>query len=411
MNATPDAERPGTRFFLDGWLFWMLLLAFYYNAYRYPLQINSAQTSPTYADTPLWLSAGKYLLIALLIGYALMVRLRSPDRMRIGRPVLALGYAALLLIPVVAGVVTATAEFVLIGFLFLAPLSLHLFAGWRFSAERVNRWVAITLVIAISVQLLQLALFLAIGRLPALGHPNSLSVRFGSVLDDPNGFGVLLAGVFPFAMVHFRGARRWALAGLMFLCLVLTQSLTAVICLVAVGLVAGSLALARRPRLAVPAALGTAAAGAIFLGLGIRFQVEISALWEAYLHSKQGSLQAHAVALQTVDELAPLNLVGIEPLPEVWEESGYLNILAHYGILYLLVFFAVGAAALLHHGREALRAGGDRRTLAFAAVGILVAFYIANIGLPLIEVFPVNLIAFLFLGLGTAGVVIREAEA
>ena len=45
----------------------LLVIAFYYLGYRYPLRINSSTTSPTYSDTPGWLQVGKYLLKGLSI--------------------------------------------------------------------------------------------------------------------------------------------------------------------------------------------------------------------------------------------------------------------------------------------------------------------------------------------------------
>ena len=50
-----------------------LFTVFYYNFYRYIFKVNNARTSPTYSDTPLWLSSGKYIIIFATFGLMLFV--------------------------------------------------------------------------------------------------------------------------------------------------------------------------------------------------------------------------------------------------------------------------------------------------------------------------------------------------
>lgn len=62
MQAVKQKNNTATRYVLAA-----LVLFLYYYIYRYVLQYNDDETSPTYSDTPFLFQAAKYLLLLLLL--------------------------------------------------------------------------------------------------------------------------------------------------------------------------------------------------------------------------------------------------------------------------------------------------------------------------------------------------------
>jgi hypothetical protein len=397
----------------DRWVAALLLVGFYYNAYRYPFSINASGTSPTYSDTPLWLSAGKYLLILLVLLYAVLVRVGSPRPLHVRGPLHVMGYLYLALMPIAAGVVTGSPELALMGFFFLVPLVLHLFSGWSLSLVRLNRLLAATIYVALAVEAIQVILFLVTGRLPALAYRGSISVRFGSFLDDPNGFGILLCWFIPFAALYFHGRRRAIVISLLLLCMLLTQSLTGLGALAVISAVLVVWLVSVRPALLLPVAVG--ALGLLLTGglLAYLFREEISLLYMVFMLSKEGSLAGHATSLTAFGDLSVMSILGFEPFVERWEETGYVNVLAYFGVTYLIMYVAMGLNALVRYVEMTRDRYADRHTRAFAvgAIALLMAVYLGNFTLPMIEVYPINLFAATLMGLATAGLLNRPGAS
>lgn len=394
---------------LDRFVVALLLLGLYYNAYRYPLQINASGTSPTYSDTPPWLSLGKYVLVAFLLLLIVLLRLGRREPITLHRPLFAVAFLFLALVPIVSGILVGELEFVTTGFFFLVPFVLQLLSGARLDFRAVNRVLRWSVYLAVLVNAVQVALFLTTGRLPALGHEGSLSVRFGSFLDDPNGFGLLLCWLLPFAVAHLSGARRWFVVGGLFVSVLLTQSMTAVGAFIIVAVVLGLLSIADRPRLLFPA-LVAVLLGVVALGsLVYTYWREIELAYSLFMATKEGSLAQHGNALTMFRDLELLNLAGIQPLSDRWTETGYVNLLAYYGILYVAVYLYVGASAWLGYLAAARDPGSsdELRSFAWGAMGLLIAVYAGNLVLPVVSIFPIDLFAALLLGIAAAGM-LRE---
>jgi hypothetical protein len=173
-------------------------VAVLYDSYRYPLRINDSSTSPTYRSTPLSLQAGKYAILAVfavvLLGVALRER-RELARVR-GGDVLLFGLGAYAVIR--AGLAGVSAH---------STASMHvvlpLVSGIPFAVAGAS-WVlakpgrstaflraaaafgGAVVVLHALVNFVEVGLWAATGRLPALGYSHGL-VRFGGVWDDPNG--------------------------------------------------------------------------------------------------------------------------------------------------------------------------------------------------------------------------------
>lgn len=388
----------------------IMVLGFFYNAYRYPLQINSTDTSPTYSDTPIWLSLGKYVLFAMLLMYGAVGRLAVRTPLRVRHAILVVVYGYLSLYPMVAGSLVLKDKLVTTGIFFLIPLVLLIFYGCIYPYREVNRLLTVAVVIGLISNALQVALFLTVGRLPALAYSDSIMVRFGSFLDDPNGFGVLIAWMLPFAWFHFRPVAAAGATIFLFASLVLTQSLTALIttsAVIVVFLMIGMLSRVQSFFRALIALLVTASVGvATYYWL----RAPIADAYALFMLTKRGSIEGHADALDVVREVGLLNVVGWEPFQGSWTESGYINIVGNFGLLYLLVYLAVGVVAMWRYFTIFRRASGEVRAFAAGGLGLLIATYVGNVNLPLVEVFPVNLFSALILGLASAGFVVPHRE-
>lgn len=180
------------------------IVAVLYDAYRYPLRINDTATSPTYRNTPLSYQAGKYAILGALVIALLVVVVRNRRDLGRLRPadllLLALGSYAFLR----GGIATAethsqTSFRTILPFVCGIPFALAGAAWVHGSAGRSTSYVRVAVlfggaVVALhaAVNVVEMGLWVATGRLPALAYSHGL-VRFGGVWDDPNGTAVFCA--------------------------------------------------------------------------------------------------------------------------------------------------------------------------------------------------------------------------
>lgn len=389
----------------------LVLLGLYYQWYRYPFQINDSGTSPTYADTPAWISAGKYLLLSAVLGWALLWRVRGPT-IRLPHPLTIVAFLFLALVPMAAGVAVGRVELLESGLFFTASLALFAFAGWTVSARRMDRVLVWAVYLALVVEGIQLILFFAFGRLPALAFANSFLVRFGSFLDDPNSWGMVGIWLLFYAAYRWTGWRRNLLAGGLFLTLLLTQSLTMVVAFAVVSAVFMTIVIFSRAATFFRAMTVMVLAISLMTAVFLAYQAEISTAYRVFMAAKQGSIDAHAEVLHLFNVISPLGLLGVQPSTSAWGESTYANALVNLGLLYPLVFLGVGALAMLRYFRLLRHPGASRESRAFAAGGLafLLAVYAGSVTLPMMEQFPVNLLAALHLGLAAGGLLPRPGR-
>lgn len=386
----------------------VILLGLYYSWYRYPFRINFSGTSPTYSDTPAWISAGKYLFLSAVLVWAVFSRVRGPA-VRLPHPLIIIAYLFLALAPVAAGVGVERLELVESGIFFSIPLVLFGFAGWTVSPRRIGGVIVWAVYLALAVEAVQIFLFFAFGRLPALAFENSFVVRFGSFLDDPNSWGMVGIWLLFYAGYRWTGWRRSLLVGGLFLTLVLTQSLTMVVAFGVVGVVFGTITVFARAATLFRALAVMLLGVSLVVSVFFTYQTEITGLYSVFMDAKQGSLEGHAEVLHLFNVLSPLGLLGIEPSTRAWGESTYVNSLVNLGLLYPLVFLGVGAVAMLQYYRLLHQPGASRETRAFAAGGLalLLAVYAGSVTLPMMETYPVNLLTALHLGLASGGLLPR----
>lgn len=180
------------------WL-WVSCIAQY--AYRYILQVNDPRTSVAYASTPPALSAIKYGIFVVFASYGLFRLARRPISLSpSGRTLLYITGAAVLILAAIilirvatlpgdlSETMTCAAQLVpWMATVFVIPLvftSGHSLARTLLAFERLIFWIVFPF------WLLTVALVIAGVRYPALSYPGVI-VRFGGILDDPNGYACL----------------------------------------------------------------------------------------------------------------------------------------------------------------------------------------------------------------------------
>ena len=205
--------------------FWVgLLISTVYLSYRYPLQINSSTTSEVYSDTPFSLQVGKFALIFLTCCMsAPFLFWKRFNRLQAGILLLTVIVFTFPLVKLLGGFESRYPE---VSFWPLAALVLVIpLKGTDLQA--LDKYLKALFFFAVISDLIEVGLFLLFGRLPALGWTGSLSVRFGGFLDDPNGFAAILYLLMGWVFYRFSGKVRFFMESALVICLLLTQSLTA----------------------------------------------------------------------------------------------------------------------------------------------------------------------------------------
>ena len=374
----------------DNRLFWLgLILCTLYQSYRYPLQINSSGTSPTYSDTPLLLQAGKFLLafpLMVMATYQCLQRSAPLRQWLIGLGVLCLASYALF-----KTFGDSQGRYLESSFWMLFALVL----AWSADALRISaldRFFRYLLIFALGSTLVEVALFVTVGRLPALAFAGSFSVRFGGFLDDPNGFAALLFLLLGWSYVRYKGAARLLVLGSIVFALLLTQSWTAIGFFVVVVLSWALVSGFRCLPLAVTAICAS-------LGLAM-FLVQHSA-WtpgqflEEILIAKQGSVAGHSISwTQLGTRWADWAVLGDSIYTHF--ESWWAIALIDFGALWLCVFVAITGFLVFSLAVALYRSSGDARPV-YAGLFLFACYFVfGSFNLPLPAVFPVNIWFFLF---------------
>lgn len=377
----------------------LILLAFYYLAYRYPLQIGSSLTSPTYTDTPPALQTGKYVLIvAILLIVATAAAVRGPlgERTRDAHPLSSWALLLLSVFAILKGLFAGSVDQIIVGLVSLVPVVLSSLSARRnVDGRRLAVAVVIYAVISVVVDAVQFVLYRVQGRLPSLGYEGSISVRFGAVLDDPNGYALIVALAVPVVFAISTRAKfiRYVLILLLLVSLLLTQSFTGIASVLG-ALILGYVGLHWR-------SLGRTYAisiGGIVLLVVVWLFTSTSELYDAVVASKLGSINQHAGTWDEVRALSLEQLAGLGPA-QGGLESSYVALAANFGLVYVVIYIWIGVAAC-RRLLQTVRSSTDSRDSA-AHLGFyffLIAYLFASINLSLEGSYPSN---FLFM-LGVA---------
>ena len=270
------------------YVFWLgVALCTFYQSYRYPLQINSAGTSPTYSDTPFVWQVGKFVLAAPLIAIS-SVRWLS-NSARLPRPPIVIGtlfLSSFALLKILNG---HDSQYLDVSFWMLFSLVLALSVD-SVSILAIDKYFLLLLACAFGSTLVQVFLFFAFGRLPALAFEGTYFVRFGGFLDDPNGFAAIWFLLMGWSYERFKGRNRFLILAAIIVSLLLTQSWTAIAFLLATLFVYLLISALKRPLSAI-LAICALPLFAIFLARLIPL-LQQGILLEA-LEAKQTSIEGH----------------------------------------------------------------------------------------------------------------------
>ena len=387
------------------WL-WVLSIAQY--SYRYLLQVNDASTSQLYSSTPPGLSAIKYGIFSLFTLYAALSLLRRPVS-------LTRTYSALAFITLVAimalGVVfvsrlalypgaldeTVTCAVQLMPWMasaVLVPLVFsekHSLSSTFTTFERVAFWIAFPFWM-ITVGLAAWGI-----RYPALSYPGLL-VRFGGILDDPNGYACLCL-FFLVLAVSFRNGNwrsRTIVYGVMLLGTLSLAGYITALMIVVVWLLAWLVGSRRafRSRVSSVAIASTVVISAIAISLvGWEKSEDVTDAITALYSAKSNSTTAHVSDLlpdeAMLDVTFPVTLLfGVGG----FSENFYWRVLTNFG--WLGFFVVVGLLGSWSYCALA-RVRSWQRNVGAWSVGVL----IGSNGIAYLLTFPLNLIYWSILGL------------
>lgn len=374
-----------------------MTVSMFYNWYRYPFMINSNTTSPTYVDTPLSLQYGKYIIFSLIFVLIAINRLTSVQGMVVRHPFVEIIYFYLFLMPIICGLLVKNFNLFKFGFFAVIPIIFHTYKRTGVNGNALAKFISFCIYLAIIVNFIQVALAVTIGRMPALAYPRTISIRFGSFLDDPNGFGILLALFIGFSIYYYTGIRKIIILAALISSLLLTQSLTAIFVVPISALICFMMFIKREFKR--------------FMKLFIVINFFLAALTVKYFDIikfywsiKQGSVVGHGQSVATFLSLNFLNLLGVTPV-NFLGESGYINMMGNFGVFYVFVFFLLGIFAIIKIFNLLTNCTVvTNKAILFGILFFLVAVYIGLINLPFENIFPINAIFYILIGIISSGI-------
>lgn len=204
----------------------LLVLYLFYYVYRYIFKYSSSLTSSTYKDTPLWIQSLKYLILSVLIVYIFSFSINKCNftgRFRLNRFLLLLLIIQFLLLG-------SFGNFYFLLFFSLVLIPVYLLWSFPINYFSIERVLSFFWYFSVLYEVIQIALYLMYGRLPALAHPYGgwLNVRFGGPLDDPNSFAIILSYYFFYHLLKYKGITRFFLITISSMMLFFTLSLTGI---------------------------------------------------------------------------------------------------------------------------------------------------------------------------------------
>ena len=313
-----------------------LVLCFYYYSYRYIFQYNSESTSPTYSETPELFKLFKYILLAGLSIVLIYIKWRC-KKQYIAKRSKNLLFLIIIwsLLLALNGIIFNELETIKIVLVYFFPIILIVNGCFDVDMKRISSFFIFFFYYSVVYELVQVLLFLLVGRLPALAYENSFSVRFGGPWDDPNGFGIFLSFFFPFFFFHFKSVRIRFLS--LFVCLImllLTQSGTAVI---AVGASSSMFFILYKRERKHKKILKISF---VFVSILITYYfMSQTSFWEAFIEQKSGSIEGHKESYEYLRKMDGFEFVF--GLSNFGGESSVIELISRWGVFYYLLFLNI----------------------------------------------------------------------
>ena len=392
LKVTKISKRTLPTYFTIG----LLTMALYYLSFRYPFQINSTTTSPTYIDTPLILKALKYgLFIVWVYLYALLFfMLRTYTQSITKKDMLFLVASSIISIfPLVTFLISKEIFLFQTGLFFVATIFYSLYQEKYINLSKLSKIVSFFILAAIVFEGYQLINYYVAGRLPALAYENSISVRFGSIWDDPNGFALLIPLLLSFSMVKCKKlVNKIVLAAVFMFMLIFTQSLTGTISTLASMLIGITLIyLSTSSKKTFTKTVWLMASYLLGLVVFLKFILPLPTI-QRFIYLKSGSIEGHLNIIDLLKDASFMDLLGLNPYG-MYGESGYINLLLNFGVFYTLVYLIVGFCTVLVLLNKIKTYRGEKGVeIYYGAFFFAIAYMIALSNLPVDTIFPLNLI-------------------
>ncbi|MCU1301040.1 MAG: hypothetical protein JWQ87_1324 [Candidatus Sulfotelmatobacter sp.] len=256
----------------------------------------------------------------------------------------------------------------------------------------IDRYLRYLLIYALGSTLIEVVLFIAFGRLPALAFEGTYFIRFGGFLDDPNGFSAVLFLLMGWSYGRFKGQTRSYVLASIVVCLLLTQSWTGLAFLVLILFLWALVGISKRPGLAIVALCATALIVVLGMHTITRSPAEII---EEVLTAKQESIEGHLFPLQKVASSWSEWAVEGNTIYTTYE-SWWAGALINFGVLWYCAWFSLVAALIISLRRGLSRCVCEAKPvyLGFFLFGCYFAF--GSISLPYPIIFPINVFFFVF---------------
>lgn len=369
------------------YVFWTgLVLCTVYQSYRYPLQINTLGFSPNYSDTPLGWQLGKFLLAFPLLAISALRWVSNSARVVRWPIVVTVVFLSSYCFLKVLG--HQDSQYIDLSFWLFFCLVLVLGAD-RVTIPQIERYLHVLLIYSLVSNLIEVLLYVIFGRLPAMAGG---FVRFGSFLDDPNGFAPIVFLLMGWCYAKYEGRKRAAILAALFVCLLLAQSWTAFAFFLAAMFFFLLIAASKRPMLA------------LFLACVLPWFIVVLVHWiqqlplgliSGVLEGKQGSIEGHLFPWdQWVPRLADWAILGDSQYNSY--ESWWPAAMVNFGVLWLVSYFGLIVALLLYVWQSFRKAPREARAV-YAGLFFFGTYFAAgSMGLPFPLKFPVNVLFFLF---------------
>lgn len=379
----------------------ILFISLVYFSYRYIFQYNSEGTSPTYSNTPASLQILKYVILIIIFLLMLFFVLRRG--IYITQPGVML-VLSILMIQSIYSFFHLKHTNSVITIITLIPAILMLSCSASVQESCIHKVIRFFMYYAILYEIVQIGLYFAVGRLPALGYAtgNIMDVRFGGPLDDPNGFSVLLALLIPYAYYHYHGFKKIFFVGLLFVFLILTWSLTGIFSFLAV--IAFRLlycfvtykAYSRKKILSI----GLGIVAFIIVSLSMIYFNHAKIL--SFIDGKQGSISQHMESFD-FSGLSVWNFLGIIPSGKV-QESCIFNLMMQGGVFFLIMYYGIGITSVICLHRISGRIGKSHKhySLYKSCEIFQVDCLIVSINLPTFYIFTVACVYSIILTMALA---------
>ncbi len=364
----------------------------YYYSYRYILKYNSTTTSPTYSDTPTIFKLAKYLIIILLLIIFILYAIKKKIKIR-GKKMLTLAVMLILIVQELYCFIVARGSDQLMFAICLLPPFLMILFNSKIDAKMLDKTFEIFVYIALAYEFVQIILYITTGRLPALAYDTGVitDVRFGSVWDDPNGFGIFLLFLIPYSVLKFKGLKKIFITIALIGMLALTWSLTAFLSAIIVGILSISISILKDTKRNFIVYLITIIV--IIIGF-IACLLKIDSIVTLY-ENKIGSISEHLESFR-FENFTIYQLLGVIPSGADME-SGAVRLIYIGGVIHFILFYVLSIFSLVK--LRMISKNSNYSRIYLPAFWFMIAFLIASFNLPTMYNFSLFGIYCIFLGI------------